>query len=450
MVPDDSLPAEQETWEQFSRICRHAIFTHSANHQALLRDLIQRLYAGSEDFAAKVLASELFRRDTSIAKVEGRAVRSKLDAYYDSDGRSDPIIIRIPSRTFKPQIVQRIKPLSGESIGAAMFAQTGVFYPTSDGLEMVKKHLNDALVADPNHPCLLALKALCNISAIYLGQDPVAAFESVEYLLHDVESKKFNSPEASFANAALLVSKYRWHEADLKFHECFNSLAPLDTPYFASPLYVHFMAAQLRFDEGLRLINRGAWRKNAEGAPEFVHSSALLHIMAGNLDEAERQINVAYSGPRSYPEEYLAPVSSLLHAAKGDFATALTEIHRVHEKPIQTVLGTAAPGLVALLTGLNGDVALASEMYSEFKAQRQLGLDIGFYAPPIRIPAFNLVLAAIGVNLLDDAVAWLEIAIKEREPLAAWSHVLPVLQPLHKLVPFRSLVISKMKLKFAG
>lgn len=445
----DALPPIEETLAQFKRICAHPLFALSANHQALLRELIERLYHGSDEFAAKVLAIELFGRNTTIAKVEGRTVRQKLESYYNGDGRQDPIIVRLPARTFKPVIVKAAKEMSFHAGNFALSALDAVDTPSQLSLSEAIHNVMEALALDPDHPRLLEIKAYVHVLRALFGEDPRVEFEVAEYLVDRVIARHQGLGELWLAKAALYMSRWEWKQAGAAIGSAEKNRRAL-FEVRSSPWNIVFLAAQRRFDEAIKILDSfSRWASLSDS--DIGALSAMVRILAGDIVGAKEAIERAVSlGDRDWKTAiHLTPVLAVLLAEQGDFPNAIKELDDATEYPVTSIIGVAVPGLYALFYGKLGEVKRAREIYSEMKAERSTyGFMVRVNRPCRRIPAFHLALAALGSGYEDEAVGWLKISlIVERDPLALWMHILPFFKPLHSHVGFRSLVTVTMKLK---
>ena len=445
-MSSDDLPPIEETWVQFKRICEHALFTKSANHQELLRELIERSYNGPKEFAAKVLADELFGRDTSIAKVEGRTVRNKLNDFYDGDGRNDPIVIRIPPRTFKPKITSAILPLAVLPGFMRLQALEFQIVPSRGAYQAALRTLVQALEYAPGHPFLTGTKALIHVQRAVYGEDPRVELEAAEFLVRDVYARNGVSWEAALANAALHTSRSRWDKAEEAFRQSASYYVER-RPTNCSPWHLIFLASQRRFQEAIGII-KNLMQAYSERVCDLETEMAMMSILAGDLAEAEKVTNDARAFYKSDEFKACFPaVEAVLLAAQGKYSAAVNSINQQPTLASNSIIGSAGLGLVILFAGLEGDSAQAETAYHHLHEKRSRhSLESLSTQEDIRVPAFHVALAALGINKIDMAVKWLEIAVlQEREPLGLWIHILPFFRPLHNHAGFCALV-SKMKL----
>jgi len=441
-----ALPREELVWEQFQRIIAHPLFNRAANHQAFLREIIKRLYAGSDDFAAKVLAAEIFGRDTSIAKVEGRSVREKLETYNSGDGRNDPIRIRIPARTFKPEIQQAVLP--PDSLPGMMRLQALEYQkvPSQDNYYAALQTLVKALAWAPSHPLIMGTKALVHAQRAIYAEDPRVELEIAEYLVRDVYERDGYCWEAALAKGAIHTSRSQWQEAEEAFSQASRFWVEF-RPTHCSPWHLLFLASQRRFTEAIEIIS-GILDREPGRACDLDAELAMMYILAGDLDGAQRVIDEARSFYEpSFDFHYFFPaVLGTLFAAKGQYASAEEALLWGLAHPPSSILGSAEPGLRVLFAGLARSTDEAEVLLGDILRLRHDQDRARPSRKDERIPAFHCALAALGANKLDLAVGWLEIAVvREREPLGLWIHILPFFRPLHGHAGFLALV-SKMRL----
>ena len=100
---------------QLEKILAHGLFVRSERMGRFLRLAVERTLEGRADEVKEyLLGVEVFDRSASydprvdpIVRVEARRLRAKLKAYYEGDGRNDPIVFEITPGTYAPQIRQR-------------------------------------------------------------------------------------------------------------------------------------------------------------------------------------------------------------------------------------------------------------------------------------------------------------------------------------------------------
>jgi serine/threonine-protein kinase len=103
--------------QQLERILAHGLFVRSDRMGRFLRLAVERALEGKAgELKEYLIGVEVFDRGASydprvdpIVRVEARRLRSKLKAYYDGDGRNDPVAIEFLSGTYAPRFRVRSK-----------------------------------------------------------------------------------------------------------------------------------------------------------------------------------------------------------------------------------------------------------------------------------------------------------------------------------------------------
>jgi TolB-like protein len=109
-------PSAEEIRLQLDRLLASGVFANADRMSGFLRYVVQRAIAGESDQVKEyVIGVAVFDRDEqydprldSIVRVEARRLRSKLDEYYATDGREDPLVIRMPRGSYAPTFERRV------------------------------------------------------------------------------------------------------------------------------------------------------------------------------------------------------------------------------------------------------------------------------------------------------------------------------------------------------
>ncbi len=107
--------APEEIRAALGRVAASAAFTASPRMQDFLRYVVEETLAGrGDEIKGYSLALEVFRRgdsfdpaNDSVVRVEAARLRRTLTAYYDGEGRDDPVIIGIPKGGYVPDFQVR-------------------------------------------------------------------------------------------------------------------------------------------------------------------------------------------------------------------------------------------------------------------------------------------------------------------------------------------------------
>jgi serine/threonine-protein kinase len=98
--------------EQLEKILAHALFVRSERMGRFLRLAVERTLEGrANELKEYLLGVEVFDRKSSydprvdpIVRVEARRLRSKLQSYYEGDGRNDTIVFEFAAGSYVPRI----------------------------------------------------------------------------------------------------------------------------------------------------------------------------------------------------------------------------------------------------------------------------------------------------------------------------------------------------------
>jgi adenylate cyclase len=110
--------------EQLAAILASETFARSERLSEFLRFLVENaIVDGSASPKEYVIGVEVYGRPSSfdphfepIVRVEARRLRRKLDQYYHSEGRNDPLVIELPKRTYIPVFRRRQRVSRSERI----------------------------------------------------------------------------------------------------------------------------------------------------------------------------------------------------------------------------------------------------------------------------------------------------------------------------------------------
>ena len=108
--------------KQLERILSSEIFKQSRRRQRFLAYIVSEALAGrAERLKGYTIALDVFDRPASfdplvnpIVRMEAGRLRDKLQDYYESIGRFDPIVIELPRGNYEPKIEFRREPLELE------------------------------------------------------------------------------------------------------------------------------------------------------------------------------------------------------------------------------------------------------------------------------------------------------------------------------------------------
>ena len=117
-TPKIRLPEPVEVYAQVKRILESKIFSNCGRLNRFISFAAQHaLKCAGEPLKEYVIGVEVFDRTSAydpridpIVRVEARRLRSKLNSYYASIGREDPVLIEFPKGTYAPSFCIRTLP----------------------------------------------------------------------------------------------------------------------------------------------------------------------------------------------------------------------------------------------------------------------------------------------------------------------------------------------------
>ncbi|HLJ14246.1 MAG TPA: tetratricopeptide repeat protein, partial [Bryobacteraceae bacterium] len=388
--------------------------------------IVERTLAGVETvqkhIRARFFGTRHYKPDSPIVKVTVREIRKRLRKYYDGPGKNDLVIISFPEPDPK------IKPLAGESY-RTLFA----YNPNSEPERLCLlghaalrlSYPRDFSVA--RQYFIAAKEYVPTYFPAYIGQAETLLqhavfscdrFTTPDQLLGEAEQqlKEVLRMDPRLARAHLLCGvvhscRREWPKANDAFDEAL-AIDPSGTA--SDSWYAAFlMATRRRPDEAIRIAEY-----QARSRPD----DPLSQILYGVFLYAARRFREAYAVVFQeflYKNHWLANLMlCLLGLEAGDSSQAWGSITVCRKR-----LGGsyACSGLDVLCLMRQGRKEEAAQLLSRIEEQKD-------------------------VNLLDKAVAYMaterwDLAIRAfagakeyHEPVMAWAHLWPVLDPLRRYI----------------
>lgn len=132
-LPGRRIASDPEVGQALDRIDAGATFRHSGQLRRLLRYLVTHAQAGEANALREIAvgvaalgrdAATFDPKQDPIVRTEARRLRAKLAAYYDREGREDPIQIELPKGSYVPLIRRALPPgaIDAASIAVLPFA----------------------------------------------------------------------------------------------------------------------------------------------------------------------------------------------------------------------------------------------------------------------------------------------------------------------------------------
>jgi tetratricopeptide (TPR) repeat protein len=437
-IPAASLKTlRDEILNEVARISHSG--TLSPQERTLLRLIVERTLDGNTGLLyQKQLADDLGIPNAKQVGVVATRIRTKLTEYYDRLSGDSLLQIALSDRGYEAFFTYRqaAVPLSEPAQAAVANAKAALDQRTLPGIAAAIKHLQAAILLEPDHPLLLALTALSHATRAMYGTYPLSDLRKAEAIVRRMPAAPGGGRpwESWFAEACVSMAlHWDWPAAEASFD---RAIALSGGAARRLPWYTAFLASQGRAEEAVPLL-RTAVSQNYD-SPIVRADLASNQILAGHYADAQETIQTAFAlfGDRTH---YLLHVhKAILHEAMGDSAAAAAVIERVPLKWPQT---TITLGLRALFSGLAGDRKTARRHFRKLRGARLLA---GHY-----IPAGQLCIAALGAGDHDGAVEWLrEGAVVERDPNLVLTNVYPFFRHLRENGAFQALVQDTMRLKF--
>jgi adenylate cyclase len=147
-VPSDSILAPEEILGQVDRICQSKAFAQSARLADFLRFTVNETLAGkAASLKESLIGVEVYRRPPdydpkvdSIVRSEAVRLRSKLQTYYEAEGRHDQVRIQYPRGSYVPRIEPR-----GQAVWAPSTPTIAVLPFANAGLSAEDEFFSDGL-----------------------------------------------------------------------------------------------------------------------------------------------------------------------------------------------------------------------------------------------------------------------------------------------------------------
>ncbi len=431
-IPATALqPLRDEILREVARISQSGLL--SLQERRLFLHIVERTLEGNTtQLYQKALAEDLSMPNAKQVGVVATRIRSKL-ADYQRSATHSPLLIGLSDRGYEAWISYRQPTYTlGERAQLAVAnAKAAIDQRSIPGAAAALKHVDAALVLEPTHPLLLAIKALCHATRALYGTHQRSDLELAESIVASMPVGP-RPWESVFADACVKMAlHWDWAAARSAFE---HAIALSGGAACRLPWYTAFLASQGRAEEAVPLLRAAVGQSH--DSPIVRADLAVNQIFARQYEEAQDTIDTTFAlfGARTHYLTYIH--QAILHEARGDCDAAVAAIGRV---PLRWPQTTITLGLRALFSGLAGDRRTARRHYRKLRGGSAL---TGRY-----VPAGQLCIAALGSGEVAEALRWLrEGAIVDRDPNLVLTNVYPFFRHLHSEPSFRSLVSETMKL----
>ena len=138
---------------QLDRMLASAAFAGADRSSRFLRFVIDRALDGRrEEIKESIIGVEVLGRSPSfdpktdpIVRVEAGRLRTRLDAYYESEGKADPILIALPKGGYFPEFSEQLPP-TAQRLAPGLSRTRSILLVTAGAvLGLVAAMLGDAL-----------------------------------------------------------------------------------------------------------------------------------------------------------------------------------------------------------------------------------------------------------------------------------------------------------------
>jgi hypothetical protein len=420
---------------EVQRILSSDKFARSNRLRSLLRFTVTQALQGNADTLKEyVIGTEVLKksesydpRSDSLVRVLASRLRAKLKEYYRDGGSEDPLVIEFPKGQYVPRFQRRefFQTESEMKLRARDAYSHGKFLASKldeETLSECVKHFQEAIAADPEWPAprIELARAYAFRAFFGLGRPrdvwPLAKAAADAALQADEMS-----PDAH--NCLGMVHSFfewRWREGEAHFLKAIAR----DSYSGAGHLW-HALGSLIpmrRFPEADAEIARAS-----ELAPAaFIEEG---HVLALYFDEQYDAVlqKTARLPPVAGSTNWLLWLRSLALAATRHLAGATELLQQLRDAAPRDHRIISTLGYVH---GLAGERDKAHTALAALREQRSGGA---------WVPNYDLAIVHLGLGNRNDALAWLQESLREREPWMAFLAVDPRLSPLRVAAKFAAL-----------
>lgn len=440
-------PSPSEVMNHLEAICSSETFARSPQGKKVLRYLVNAVVRRDDPgcFKGMSIGIEVFGLSPShdpshksIVRVTIATLRERLENYYETEGRDQPVRIRIPPRSYVPDI-----DYDADFAASALDATTAMYIAnakalmerrTQPGYREALRYLAMALERRQEHPRILSLSAMAHVAIATNGPHARSGFEAAQACVNRARLNGREPWELPMVEAWLAMKlNFDWPLAERLFTRAIELNASEACHH---TWYTTFLASQLRWREFLSLVE--------DTVTGLTYNSAYMRgrlafgqIIAGQLDAAEETLKQTLElFPTVNRTTFLQ--LGVLREAKGDFEGAAQAFAEGTVAASDRTLGL---GFRALALGLAGDKSVARRMYKELLSRRR--------SNEFHVPAARLGYACIGMGDFNSAIEWFTDAyVNECDPMSSWAAILPAMRHLRSERAFTFLINDRLKLRF--
>jgi eukaryotic-like serine/threonine-protein kinase len=300
---------------------------------------------------------------------------------------------------------------------------------TSEGIIEGIKYFEEAIALDPTY--VLAYTGLADSYSLQIDYRSVPVHEGHEKAEFYARKAIALDDTVAEAHASLAWSLfiYDW-KLDAAARE-FQRAIELDPRYAAAhQWYAFLLASQGKSDEAL--IEAHTAQENDPASVSVRRSLGYCYVYARKYEQARYHLSRAIAMNPTAEESYR--ILGIVLTQLGEYAEA--------ERVLREALELASPGTTSTKATLaysmarGGDKTSALQVREELLAKREHD-----YVSPV-----ELATVAIGLDRLEEALDWCELAVDERRGWVMYLGVHPVVDPLRQNPRFQAL-LKKMGLE---
>ena len=424
-IPEELTPEAIQT--EVERILASEKFARSKRLRTLLRFTVAQTLQGNADMLKEyVIGTEVLKkpdsydpRSDSLVRVLASRLRVKLKEYYSDGGSEDPLVIEFPKGKYVPKFQRRDQLLSDveRKLRARNAYSQGRFLATrltDAALGEAATHFEEAVETDPDWPqARLGLASVYAFQALQGFRRPREIWPMVK--LHADAALQLDelSPDAHIAiGMTYAFFDWRWHDAEVHFSKAIER----DTYSGAGHVW---RALACLIPAGKLEAARAEFANAEQLSPSVFLDDA--HLLSLYFSEQYDSILQRTDHTGLTPWQQWMRGCSLAGLGRSAAAIALLDLHHGDARMI------AALGYVC---GVAGEQAKAHEALALLTEQRARGKWISH---------FDLALIQLGLDNRAEALASLQEALREREPMMAFLAVDPRLSSLRPNPKFQAL-----------
>lgn len=398
------MPASDDVRAQLDRIVHSRTFQAAAGLRNLLTFVVEETLAGrSENLKEYILGAMVLARGAAfdpktdpIVRVQMRRLRQRLQKYYTSEGRRDPLVIGFSAGSYAPVVSDHVgREGDGPSTFGACERYVRARYLLGqrnvNAVREAAALVEGIIRENPSFAAAHVSLAECyRMFAILEMMPPADALPKIRMECQQALRVDANLAEAHAAFAGVLAWEWRFAEAEREYEWAIRC-GPRHA--FVHQRYAIHLAATGRFAEAIGAADRACEIEPLSAACE--HTRGVAHYWAGDvaaaLDCARHAVTLA---PGFGLGHHLLGFMCL-HT--GDYRCAIGALAQA------TTLSGASTfdrGYQAYGFGCAGDEDNARQILAELVAAAQRE-----YVAPLSIAHCHL-----GLGQFDEALTWIERA----------------------------------------